>query len=63
MYVYGDWHFRGSRNLIFSILRGYCPKLAFFVLFLKIANTFVFWKIIFASYSELFKKIKNSIKI
>ena len=47
-----------------NYLQGYCTKtqkLACFVLYLKIIN--IFWKMIYASYSKLFKKLKNSIKI
>ena len=38
------------------------PKLACFVLYLKIINIF-FWKMIYSSYSKLSKELKNSIKI
>ena len=45
-------------------LRGNCTpdqKLACFVLYLKIVNTFL--KIIYASYRQLFKELKNSTEI
>ena len=47
-------------------LRGHCTpnqKLAFFVLYLKIINSFLEKKIIYAFYSKLSKEPKNGIKI
>ena len=47
-----------------KMLRGYCThnkKLACFVLYLKVINTFV--KITYASYSKLSKELKNGIEI
>ena len=47
------------------MLRGHCipnQKLAYFVLYLKIINTF-FKNDIYASHSKLSKELKNSIKI
>ena len=48
----------------FACLRWYCtsyPKLACFVLYLKIINTFL--TMIHASYSKLYKELKNGIDI
>ena len=51
-------------------IKGYCtsypkkaPKLACFVFTSKLSTSFLFWKIIYASYSKLSKELINSIKI
>ena len=51
------------QTTLYSLRGYYTPnqKLACFVLFLKIINTFL--KIIYAPYSKLSKELKNSIKI
>ena len=46
---------------VLHLLPQKAPKLACFVLYLKIIN--IFLKIIYASYSKLSKELKNSIKI
>ena len=46
------------------VLKGNCTpdqNLAYFVLYLKIINTF--WKMIYTSYSKLSKELKNSTEI
>ena len=51
-------HLRG----VLHFLLPKAPKLACFVLYLKIINPF-FWKIRYASYSKMSKELKNSLKI
>ena len=46
---------------VLHLLPQKAPKLACFVLYLKMIN--IFRKIIYASYSKLSKELKNSIKI
>ena len=46
---------------VLHLLPQKAPKLACFVLYLKVSTSF--WKIIYASYSKLYKELKNSIKI
>ena len=64
--LYTDLNFQDALQsmTLIGTWRWYCTpkqKLACFVLYLKIINTF--WKIIYASYSELYKILKNDINI
>ena len=64
IYQFGIISVRGTPQKLIS--GGYCTpdlKLAYFVCYLKVINTFFFWKIMHASESKLYKELKKGIEI